>query len=261
MTDDDNIIDAEVVEEGYTFNKELARLDVRVVPDDGVIDAEVVGDEAPEDRYPDSQPGTGNRPIVAYLATTADDGKHHASVLLGKDHPVPVDNHTVETRAGTAQVTRVIPTRNECWWRLYSTPTSPLRGHQDHGVRGVWTFPRQPHALKLLLDDDTTVDWWVLGYKINDASPEVPLDQRQITGKPSIAVALLGPDSIDILAEERPHLPGRPRYWQQITKHGQLIHPGDDRDNWTWDDNVWRAGPAWDPRGGWEDLGTIKEME
>lgn len=141
--------------------------------------------------------------------------------------------------AGREAVTRIVPKGTECWWRLYSTPTSFLRDHQDHGVRAVHTFTDHPHTLILDLGEDGGIAWFVLAYRVNGNAyadtAALPSGDR--------SPALQGPDSIDILAEHRPFLPGRPRYWQQMTKHGQLEHPGENRGNWSWDDNIYTDPP------------------
>lgn len=192
--------------------------------DDETIDAEIM-----------------ERPPAGVAPFGISDARDLPTVIDAEVEELPDDDGVTQlpARAGREAVTRIVPSGRECWWRLYSTPTSFLRDHQDHGVRAAHTFNGYPHTVLLDLGEDGNWAWFVLAYRINERAPTdnnaLPSGDR--------SPALQGPDSIDILAEHRPFLPGRPRFWQQMTKHGQLEHPGENRGNWSWDDNIYADPP------------------
>lgn len=130
--------------------------------------------------------------------------------------------------AAQAHVT-MRPQGTECWWRLYSTPTSPMRSRQDHLVRAVSVNPRNEHVLTLEIDGYGLFELSALGWRVNppqDALPN-PHMGRADDGSQNMAV-----DSLDLLVAFPPTLPGPARHWQQMTTPGQLAHPGNSRARW-----------------------------
>lgn len=163
-------------------------------------------------------------------------------VELEDDAPaeVVVEGRLCEATA-TAIAEPMTPTGRECWQRLYSTPTSPLRAYQDHGVRAVRPVPGDPHALDLELQHtDQHGDGYgqlphrirALAWRVLDRGPDA-ITARDHPGQVAMPRPL-GPEAIDLLVEFPPALPHRRCDWQQMTNPGQLKHPGDDRNAWSY---------------------------
>lgn len=169
------------------------------------------------------------QPTVAYAMDVT---KGHVAVAAAErlpDGTIRID----------AQV-RMRPSGRECWWRLYSTPTSCMREHQDHGVREVWAYRANPHVLVLDLVDRGRYELSVLAWRVNQTDSS-RTGQTEVGEGKAQPPARPGPDSIDLLTEFPPALPGGARLWQQMTQPGQLRHPGDNRDNWQFYD-YWQGG-------------------
>lgn len=154
------------------------------------------------------------------------------------DNTILVQRAVIDAQLQTAYTrVRMVPTGRECWQRLYSTPTSFLRDRQDHGVRAVHPDPHDPHALILDLGGYAQFTVRALAWRViprqapkhraigaaagGDQLPEVHTGDND------------GPEAIDLLVDFPPALPGYPRSWQQMTNPGQLQHPGDDRNSWS----------------------------
>lgn len=236
LTDDDRGLRVFVSREGrnYTWlggGKWQPDRDPRLDPPRDIVDAEVV-ETAPETGL--TAPQTNEPPSTDLVATDRD------------------------------PTVRMKPSGRECWFRLYSTPTSPLRDQQDHGVRDVTVYADQPHRLTLWLESTGNFEVSVLAYRINRTAPAkanaLPSKDRRAE------LTLLGPDSIDLLTEYPPQLPGRRRYWQQMTGPGELTHPGDDRSHWRfadWFNNEQVTGFRFDDSGDSidfsSDIGAIEQ--
>lgn len=230
---DQDVVDAEVVEDPQTYGIGVdigrdgsATVAIARRNPDGTT--EVVAQAAGQATEMDGVTYIGAAPgeiIAATIEIDPDDPPRPPQT----DEPASAD---VVIAPRTA--VRMRPTGRECWFRLYSTPTSPLRSQQDHGVRDVTAYRDNPHLLTLWLDDDTTLDISALAYKINGCAPDTKL--KAIASGEAKQIALRGPDSIDLLVEYPPQLPGRQRYWQQMTNPGQFNHPGDDRQAWRFAD-------------------------
>lgn len=195
-------------------------------------------------------------------------------------YEVADDSAQLNLTQAEARVT-MRPTGRECWLRLFSTTDSVLRRskHQDHGVRAAYAHPANPHVLSLDLGENGHFQLSALAWRVNARNPRpgrTAIGSRE-TGQ---AVAVVRVDSIDVLTEFPPALPGKPRLWQQMTNPGELVHPGDNPDNWrsnvpyasvnqyeTFGDPTRPPGTpiADDPRGrgidGWKTLGTLGKLE
>lgn len=216
----------------YSFNEDAAKLHIELVEAELVDDpCQCVCGDCQQDRHCDrascAQPDQDG-PVAAMVVSDT-----HVSLAVAERQP---DGHM-----HVDAVVRMRPTGRECWWRLYSTPTSFMRQHQDHGVLAVYAHRHNVHALVLDIEGHGRHELSALAWRVNDTDPSRTGQKELGNGKPQ-GPAKPGPDSIDLLTEFPPILPGKPRHWQQMTQPGQLKHPGDNREKWEFSDQWWQGG-------------------
>jgi hypothetical protein len=216
---DDDVIDAEVVDWPDVDARSPLYRQPTTPDEPDIVDAEIVdcdcdsGCQHPAvcglvaDRWPPDDTGTTMRP----------DERHNQLIRQAVD---------MDIAARQARV-RVVPQGTECWWRLYSHSPSPLRDYQDHGVQ--WVIADDPQHLRMgLVDVDGPFELTALDCRINEQRELAAAGAQHDSDTPTV-------ESLDLLVQYPPELPGKPRNWQQMTKAGELHHPGGDRANWRYD--------------------------
>ncbi len=118
---------------------------------------------------------------------------------------------------------RVVPTGRECWWTLGPNIRNPYSTAAGLGIADVVDLGGG-RCLLVMKD----------GFRVAASSLEWQCRLwHPVRSKPDIAV-----QAVDLLCEWPPHLP-QPTGWQQITRRGEVAHPGHtDMKNWRYD-NPW----------------------
>lgn len=164
-------------------------------------------------------------------------GRHCDRASCATALDTPYTGPLEDTTFTPPSTVRMMPQGNECWQRLYSTPTSPMREHQDHGVRAVHPVDDDPYALDLQLRGPDfngmhrirALAWRIV--PVNQPSTQLAIRAAEHHEPP---LTMRGPEAIDLLVAFPPPLPHKRCNWQQMTNPGVLQHPGDDRAGWSY---------------------------
>lgn len=118
----------------------------------------------------------------------------------------------------------------DCWWRLGPNIRSS-RTAEERGLVNVVQhveFDSTGFYLTIELRDGYTQDVWPSAYNVVLTEPD------NIDFYPPTRVVPQTLKALDLLMT-RPPLLRMPLEWQQITRRGEHVHPGEDMHNWRYD--------------------------